>query len=545
MPKAYSYLRFSTPEQMQGDSFRRQTALAEKYAQQHQLELDTSLNFHDLGVSAYHGKNASAEGQLGAFIEAIRKGLVPQGSYLLVESLDRISRQTARAALRKLEDVVDAGAVVVTLLDGRKYDRVSLDSDPMSLLLSILTFMRAHEESATKASRLKAAWSEKRENAVKHGKPMTGACPAWLSLDPSTGMFREIPERVEVVRRIFRMTLEGIGQHSIAQALNREGIPPFGRAVHWHRSYISKILDSSAVQGVFIPHRQEHGTGKLVRHALDPIQGYFPTIIDPETMQRLHSMRSGSAQPRRGRHASKPLNNLFGSFGKCFICGSTMTVSNKGEGNRYLVCTRAKAGAGCEYKAIPYQRVEDAFLGACTEVLAEAPDATEEETRILQNLRVIAEQLAWLDQTIQNIMQAIEGEALAPSTLVQRLAELERERQDVQRMQEQELLKQGSIAGNVLTHRLDTARALLQEETLDKAKMNAVLRQLFSVVEIDHKAEVMLLYWQHSTSRMHRVRYSGPKEERVQAGTAVPSLPLPPATNPSIPALPGVPRLGT
>lgn len=255
MPKAYSYLRFSTPEQMQGDSFRRQTALAEKYAQQHQLELDTSLNFHDLGVSAYHGKNASAEGQLGAFIEAIRKGLVPQGSYLLVESLDRISRQTARAALRKLEDVVDAGAVVVTLLDGRKYDRVSLDSDPMSLLLSILTFMRAHEESATKASRLKAAWSEKRENAVKHGKPMTGACPAWLSLDPSTGMFREIPERVEVVRRIFRMTLEGIGQHSIAQALNREGIPPFGRAVHWHRSYISKILDSSAVQGVFIPRK--------------------------------------------------------------------------------------------------------------------------------------------------------------------------------------------------------------------------------------------------------------------------------------------------
>ncbi|KVR83488.1 recombinase family protein [Burkholderia vietnamiensis] len=49
--KAYSYLRFSTPEQAQGDSFRRQTALAEAYAQQHGLELDTTLRFADEGVS--------------------------------------------------------------------------------------------------------------------------------------------------------------------------------------------------------------------------------------------------------------------------------------------------------------------------------------------------------------------------------------------------------------------------------------------------------------------------------------------------------------
>lgn len=31
-PKAYSYLRFSTPDQMRGDSFRRQTELAREYA---------------------------------------------------------------------------------------------------------------------------------------------------------------------------------------------------------------------------------------------------------------------------------------------------------------------------------------------------------------------------------------------------------------------------------------------------------------------------------------------------------------------------------
>jgi DNA invertase Pin-like site-specific DNA recombinase len=35
-PKAYSYIRFSTPEQAAGDSLRRQTAKAREYAARHE-----------------------------------------------------------------------------------------------------------------------------------------------------------------------------------------------------------------------------------------------------------------------------------------------------------------------------------------------------------------------------------------------------------------------------------------------------------------------------------------------------------------------------
>jgi len=69
-------------------------------------------------------------GELSAFREAVEAGLVPKGSYLLVESLDRISRQSARRALRVLEDIVDMGVTVVTLADGREYTAENLDSDP-------------------------------------------------------------------------------------------------------------------------------------------------------------------------------------------------------------------------------------------------------------------------------------------------------------------------------------------------------------------------------------------------------------------------------
>jgi len=94
---AYSYLRFSTPDQAAGDSRRRQMAMAEKYAAEHHLKLDLSLSFRDLGVSAYRGQNAR-EGALRAFLDAIEHNLVPPGSFLLIESLDRLSRDRILAA---------------------------------------------------------------------------------------------------------------------------------------------------------------------------------------------------------------------------------------------------------------------------------------------------------------------------------------------------------------------------------------------------------------------------------------------------------------
>ena len=116
--RAYSYLRFSTPDQQRGDSFRRQTAAADAYVLKRGMTLDTELTFNDLGVSAYRGRN-SETGRLGDFLQAVEDGAVPAGSFLLVESLDRISRQAARRALRVLEDIVDRD-ITVTLNDERR-----------------------------------------------------------------------------------------------------------------------------------------------------------------------------------------------------------------------------------------------------------------------------------------------------------------------------------------------------------------------------------------------------------------------------------------
>src|SRR5690242_5179708 len=111
---AFSYLRFSRQEQGSGDSRRRQLTMAEKYAAEHQLRLDRSLSFRDFGVSAYRGKNAK-EGSLRAFLDAIENNMVPPNSFLLVESLDRLSRDRILAAQALFLQIVQAGVTIVTL----------------------------------------------------------------------------------------------------------------------------------------------------------------------------------------------------------------------------------------------------------------------------------------------------------------------------------------------------------------------------------------------------------------------------------------------
>lgn len=396
MIKAYSYTRFSTPEQLKGDSYRRQTEAASIYAAQHGMLLDTELSFEDLGVSAFRGKNAET-GALADFRDAVRSGLVEPGSVLLVESLDRISRQSARKAIRVLEDIVEDGVTVITLSDGRAYDKESLDKDPMSFLIALLIFIRANEESERKASRLKAAWSGKRSKAAH--TPLTSIVPAWMH---KVGERIElIPERAEVVRRIIDMTLAGTGQHKIAETLNREGVPVFGDGQQWHRSYVSKILENPALIGTLIPHETTFANGKKERKPLDPIHGYFPALVSEEEWSQLSTMAQGR-KPKVKTGAK--LQNILSGLGKCAHCGASMVRVPKGARSRpKLVCSRAKTGGGCEYHSANMSDIEWSVRGGLRELAMTYPTLDVDVDQKAAEVRAIEDELGILiDELIQH-----------------------------------------------------------------------------------------------------------------------------------------------
>src|SRR5262245_42614109 len=88
-PTAYSYIRFSSPEQAQGDSVRRQTALRDAWLTRSGAILDTSLSLRDCGVSAFTGAHRHNPDRhaLAMFLKLVEAGRVPRGSYLVIENL--------------------------------------------------------------------------------------------------------------------------------------------------------------------------------------------------------------------------------------------------------------------------------------------------------------------------------------------------------------------------------------------------------------------------------------------------------------------------
>jgi len=287
-----AYLRFSTPEQANGDSRRRQLALAENYARQHGLQLDKGLNFRDLGVSAFRGKNAK-EGGLRAFLDAVEHGLVPPDSYLLVESLDRLSRERILEAQALFLQIVSAGVTLVTLLDQRAYSRESLNANPIDLIISLVYMMRANEESSTKSSRLRAACAALRDDPDTrfHG----GQCPGWLRPNSRKTGYEIIPEKAAVIQRIFREAVAGRGLQMIARNLNQEGIPLFGRGNQkgklWQRALVRHLLYTPLVIGDYTPHRGELIGGKLRFMPTTTKPGYYPAVVSREDWQYLGARR--------------------------------------------------------------------------------------------------------------------------------------------------------------------------------------------------------------------------------------------------------------
>lgn len=421
-PRVYSYIRMSTPEQRRGNSFRRQTETAQRWAEADGLELDTSLNLNDEGVSAFRGANAS-DGALGRFLEYVRAGDVPKGSVLFVENLDRISRETAWDAVNTLRRIIESDVEVVVGSDQRRLTRESVRSDGgMSLLMATVTFMRAHDESKAKSMRLRAVWSAKRERARETKAPMTGRIPAWLKREGNAFVVQK--QRAAVVRRIFDLSRRGVGMDTIARRLTEEQVAPFGGGRLWNKSAVSKILSNPAVVGTMVPHEvvwDDAARKKVRRPVGEPVQGYFPAVVSEQVWQAVQLYR-GKRSVVPGQHETR---NLFGGLLRCAKCGAALTRRDKGERSKpKLVCMASRYGK-CDAPRLDYAAFEARALAALPALLSDVQLLA--GGSLHADIQETEAEAAACDAAMARIVSAIERGAEAPA-LTHRLTELQRER---------------------------------------------------------------------------------------------------------------------
>lgn len=402
MSKCYSYVRFSSAKQLQGDSLHRQMELSKNYAQKKGLVLDKTLTIKDLGLSAYNGEHIR-KGAFGQFLELVKQGKIPKGSKLLVESLDRLSRANILDALTQLFDLIKMGITVVTLIDEVEYSSESISDGFNQLLISITMMSRAHEESKTKGLRVAKAWEEKR--ALAHKKKLTAKCPNWLTLNSDREIFSIISNRAIIVKRIFDMYLNGMGAMAICKYLNQENIEPWGRSqTGWHKSYISKILRNRSVIGEFQP-RKKNSKGKYVPAGV-PIKDYYPSVVGDEIFYRAQQLIEQN-KTMFGRTGN--ISNLFSHKAKCGVCGASMTYVNKGNRSRKtLVCDAARRGRNCNYHSIPYDEFEKGFLQLCSslqlaDIVSGSPDENQlEVNKLLSTITAVEAKISHLSTRINN-----------------------------------------------------------------------------------------------------------------------------------------------
>lgn len=269
---AFSYRRFSSKVQERGDSLRRQMTLAEAWCERNKVKLDTTLA-PEAGTSAHKGEHRANpdRNSLALFLEMVERGQVPRGSYLVVEALDRLTREDIQPALMLILGLLQAGVRVVQL---SPYEATYDDkSGPEKIMLMIVELMGAHSYSKKLSDRMGQVWGEKKKLAREQKRPMTKRMPAWIRL--VDGEYQLIPERAATVKLIYQLAGTGYGIKSIIDHLKENNVPTFG-GKHWSSSYIGNILRRRTALGEKQPGK---GRGKHSKPEGPPIPGYFPAAV--------------------------------------------------------------------------------------------------------------------------------------------------------------------------------------------------------------------------------------------------------------------------
>lgn len=388
--KAYSYARWSSKRQADGQSLERQLSAAKAYADFHKLDLDPSMV--DDGVSAYRGKNR-LKGELASFKARILAGEIPAGSFFLIDSYDRFSREEPTISVQSLLEIINAGVNVVTLSNNMVFKR-GTDSI-QHLLFAVMDLDRAYKESLEKGRKIKLAHDASKKRARETGKAWTPVAPSWFEVT-KTGIKSEkvikhkpIKARVKVIQEIFDLYESGVSTTAIARMFNDRAIltnyqfwqkhnpkrldgEPRKRADkgEWSADTVLGVLLSRTVIGEQQPHTADPTATRGRRPDGPPIPGFYPAIIKEEQFNRVQArLAARKGAPRQNSATS--YNNLFSGLGRramCGECGGLFSLhSNTNYDNRSRVprlrCLSVQRGGKCANRLrLKYPPFEAAFL---------------------------------------------------------------------------------------------------------------------------------------------------------------------------------------
>ncbi|MCI0700641.1 MAG: recombinase family protein [Planctomycetia bacterium] len=481
MALVYSYWRFSSKQQATGDSKRRQVEEGQKWIDRNKHTLAPML-LEDLGVSAFKGKNV-AIGALGRFLEAVRGGDIKPGSILLVEALDRLSRQSVGKAQGLFHEILEAGIEIVCLYPYEMRFNRDSQNDLVGLLIPLIAFHLAHIESVQKSKRVAEHWSEVRKD-VSQGKFVGRKLPAWIQW---TGSAFVLNEHAETLRGAITRVLDGSTVGRVLKWLNSER-KPMGSKSHWSWTHLRRVLTGRTILG----ERQQYRRTETGREPVgEPALNYYPRLIEEETWYRLqHKLKKMKHNRKTG---SGKFVNLFGGIvfngfdGHSMVMTGSKTARKTKEAYRDRVLVslgwHSRVKDACAIGA-NYHHVEEAFL----RFVAELDPADFQSNDILaKELREKEESLAGLNEEIAELTTTgTAGGVGKVKEFIDMLSKLSARRDglsvEVERLNEQVAAKDSVSEAQSISEMLATAQG--EEAVRLRLRLRALIRDVVEKITI-------------------------------------------------------------
>lgn len=389
---AYSYLRFSTFRQIEGDSQRRQLEGSREWCEKNGVELVEELQDH--GVSAFRGKNRMI-GVLGKFLELVRSGEIAPGTFLIIEDIDRLSREDVLPALQLYIEIITAGITIVTLIDDQAHSEDSIQANPMILQMAIASMARGNEESRVKSRRLGDKWKESRRLALDGEASPMGRLPAWLKRNEKTREIQLLPI-ASVVSRIFELYASGERPFSIARILNEEGAPRLSTGKRackaWKINSIRGVLAAKSTCGIHVvnePYFEEvkdaKGKVRKVRRyrKIGEVADYFPAVISTELFAKVATLIEGNKKRsgnRRGGSKASDDNAFSGLIpGTRYFAQKKTAKDGSVKVYQYIRGANDCDSGGKQSFSWNYEDFRDLFVATCRLALKATSQTTEDE----------------------------------------------------------------------------------------------------------------------------------------------------------------------
>lgn len=456
--------------------------------------------------------------------QAMRRELVAHRlDILVVKDFSRFSRRNSRG-LVELEDLRDAGVRIISIGDNIDFPN---DDDWLKIQFQFLL----NEMPVTDTSRKVKSVIRRRQ---EDGKWICAAPYGYIVNKQQ--QFEVVPVEADVIRRIYRLYIDGWGYKRIANALTDEGVPTprmsererkmaegedYRRSVKnaWSIVTVQGILDNDFYIGTLRQGKYQRAkiNGRDVkRDEVEQIviENHHQPIMDYRTFATVRALREKRA--KYNYRGVKINDNVYSGFLECGDCGAPMFALGRRDLKPAYTCgTYHRRGtAGCTTHHIRVDKLDELvklyvkkvrdnsadMLAKLNEELAREPEDVAETERSAANIEDVLldaqeELKATKRQRVRDIMRHPENEAVLEETYDELEADLMRRIEGLQNQLEHVTDKRNTIirANRAAKTAMEVFDDILTKPHLEKQDLELIIERIYVYedhVEIKLKADI-------------------------------------------------------